>query len=61
MIASLSRSSFQGTVHGFEINEQAAAIASKRAAENGLQNCYQVLSSFGGPDHFRVVPDVFEL
>lgn len=45
VIASLSGSSFQGMVHGFEINEHAAAIASKRAAESGLQKCFQVTAS----------------
>ena len=42
VLASLSGSGFQGTVHGFEINERAASIARKRAADFGLQKCYQV-------------------
>lgn len=42
VIASLVGSGFQGTVHGFDINEHVTRIARKRAADSGLQSSYQV-------------------
>lgn len=45
MIASLAGSSFRGTVHGYEINERAAAIARQRIADTRLHNSYEVRRS----------------